>query len=68
MTQQTIIINRLKKGWCNSLQAVADCYCLKLSTRVNELRFLNKIYDLGYRLDRKENKATGYVSYRLTKM
>ncbi len=43
MTQQNKLIKRLRKGWLNSLDAVYECDCLKLTTRVNEVAFLLKI-------------------------
>ena len=66
-TQQVRIIERLKKGWCNSLEAVADCGCIKLTTRVNEPKFQLAIYAIGLKLERKEIEGTRYVSYRLVK-
>jgi len=52
-TQQNKLIKRLRKGWLNSLQAVYECDCLKLTTRVNEVAFLLKINALGLKLVRK---------------
>ncbi len=67
MTQQNKLIKRLRKGWLNSLQAVYECGCLKLTTRVNEVAFLLKINSLGLKLERKVASQTRYVSYRLVK-
>ena len=67
MTQQNKLIKRLRKGWLNSLDAVYDCGCLKLTTRVNEPNFLIKINALGLKLERKVASETRYVSYRLVK-
>ena len=67
MTQQNKLIKRLRKGWLNSLQAVYECGCLKLTTRVNEPNFLLKINALGLKLERKVASQTRYVSYRLVK-
>ena len=47
MTQQNKLIKRLRKGWLTSLDAVYECDCLKLTTRVNEVAFLLKINALG---------------------
>jgi hypothetical protein len=66
-TQQNKLIKRLRKGWLNSLQAVYECDCLKLTTRVNEAAFLLKINSLGLKLERKVASETRYVSYRLVK-
>jgi len=66
-TQQNKLIKRLRKGWLNSLDAVNDCGCLKLTTRVNEVAFLLKINSLGLKLERKVASETRYVSYRLIK-
>jgi len=66
MTQQQLLIKRLKKGWLDSLQAVQDCRCLKLTTRVNEPEFMAKIAALGLKLQRKV-KNDRYVQYRLVK-
>ena len=67
MTQQNKLIKRLRKGWLNSLDAVYECDCIKLSTRVNEVAFLLKINELGLKLERKVASQTRYVSYRLVK-
>jgi len=67
MTQQNKLIKRLRKGWLNSLDAVYECGCLKLTTRVNEVAFLLKINALGLKLERKVASQTRYVSYRLVK-
>ena len=67
LTQQNKLIKRLRKGWLNSLQAVYECDCLKLTTRVNEPNFLLKINALGLKLERKVASGTRYVSYRLVK-
>ena len=67
LTQQNKLIKRLRKGWLNSLQAVYECDCLKLTTRVNEVAFLLKINELGLKLERKVASETRYVSYRLVK-
>ena len=67
MTQQNKLIKRLRKGWLNSLQAVYECGCLKLTTRVNEVAFLLKINALGLKLERKVASQTRYASYRLVK-
>ena len=66
-TQQNKLIKRLRKGWLNSLDAVYDCGCLKLTTRANEPNFLLKINALGLKLERKVASGTRYVSYRLVK-
>ena len=66
-TQRNKLINRLRKGWLNSLQAVYECGCLKLTTRVNEVAFLLKINALGLKLERKVASQTRYVSYKLVK-
>lgn len=66
-TQQNKLIKRLRKGWLNSLQAVYECDCLKLTTRANEPNFLLKINALGLKLERKVASGTRYVSYRLVK-
>ena len=66
-TQQNKLIKRLRKGWLNSLDAVYECGCLKLTTRVNEAAFLQKINALGLKLERKVASGTRYVSYRLVK-
>ncbi len=65
MTQQNKLIKRLRKGWLNSAQAFYDCGCLKLTTRVNEPKFLSKIQALGLKLDRKVDSRTRYVSYKV---
>ena len=67
LTQQNKLIKRLRKGWLNSLDAVYDCGCLKLTTRANEPNFLLKINALGLKLERKVASGTRYVSYRLVK-
>ena len=67
LTQQNKLIKRLRKGWLNSLDAVYECGCLKLTTRVNEVAFLLKINELGLKLERKVASETRYVSYRLVK-
>ena len=66
-TQQNKLIKRLREGWLNSLDAVYECGCLKLTTRVNEVAFLLKINALGLKLERKVASETRYVSYRLVK-
>ena len=66
-TQQNKLIKRLRKGWLNSLQAVYECDCLKLTTRVNEVAFLLKINALGLKLERKVASGTRYVHYKLVK-
>ena len=67
LTQQNKLIKRLRKGWLNSLDAVYEGGCLKLTTRVNEVAFLLKINELGLKLERKVASETRYVSYRLVK-
>ena len=67
-TQRELIIARLKRGWTNSLQAVTDCACIKLTTRVNEPDFIAHVTALGYAIERKEDGKTRYVSYRLRKV
>lgn len=67
MNQQQRLIKRLRKGWLNSLDAVYECDCIKLSTRVNEVAFLLKINALGLKLERKVASETRYVSYKLVK-
>lgn len=67
ITQQEVLIKRLRRGWLNSLQAVQDCACLKLTTRVNEPDFIAKVLGMGYRIERKEANKTRYVSYRIVK-
>jgi hypothetical protein len=37
-TQRTLIIKRLKAGWCTGLDAVFSTGSMKLATRVSELR------------------------------
>ena len=66
-TQQNKLIKRLRKGWLNSLDAVYECGCLKLTTRVNEVAFLLKINALGLKLERKVASETRYVHYKLVK-
>ena len=67
MTQHNKLIKRLRKGWLTSLDAVYECDCLKLTTRVNEVAFLLKINALGLKLERKVASETRYVSYKLVK-
>ena len=67
-TQRELIISRLKRGWTDSLQAVKDCGCIKLTTRVNEADFIAHVAALGYVIERKEDGKTRYVSYRLKKV
>lgn len=67
MTQQNKLIKRLRKGWLTSLDAVYECGCIKLTTRVNEVAFLLKINELGLKLERKVASGTRYVHYRLVK-
>ena len=67
LTQQNTLLTRLRKGWLNSLQAVYECGCIKLTTRANEPNFLLKINALGLKLERKVASETRYVSYRLVK-
>ena len=67
LTQQNKLIKRLRKGWLNSLDAVYECGCIKLTTRVNEAAFLLKINALGLKLERKVASQTRYDSYRLVK-
>ena len=38
LNQRQTILKRLRRGWCTGLQAVYDCGCLKLATRVSEFR------------------------------
>ena len=64
-TQREVLFARLKRGWLNSLQAATECSCLKLTTRVNERDFIMYAAIHGYKIERKRNKGTRYVSYRL---
>lgn len=63
MNQQSLIIKRLRKGWCTGLQAVHDCNTLKLATRVSELR------KAGYTVPDKWVEVNGkrFKAYRLVK-
>jgi hypothetical protein len=65
VTQQQLLIDRLLTGWLDSLQAVTDCKCLKLTTRVNEPAFLHKIDDLGFVLLKRHKECGKYVEYKL---
>lgn len=65
VSQQTKLIKRLQRGWLNSLQAVYECQCIKLTTRVNEPAFLDKVSALGKKIIKKKNADTGYVSYKI---
>ena len=67
MTQQEKLIARLKKGWLDSKQALIECDCLKLTTRVNEPDFVEKVRLMGLTIERKVKDNTRYVQYRITR-
>jgi len=62
-TQHSLIIKRLRKGWCTGLQALYDTGSMKLATRVSELR------RDGYTVQDKwvEHNGKRFKSYRIAK-
>ena len=38
MTQQELVLKRLRKGWTTALDALKDCGCMRLAARVLEMR------------------------------
>ena len=38
MTQNEMLIKRLRRGWTTSLDALKDCGCMRLAARVLEYR------------------------------
>ena len=61
MSQQTKIINMLKKGWKSPLDALYECGSMKLSTRVGELR------QAGFVIQSKWHESKKYKIYRIVK-
>lgn len=70
MTQQDLLIERLQQGWLDSWQCANDCKCLKLTTRVNEIKFLKKIQGMGFVLIQRQKikYGTRYVEYKLERV
>jgi hypothetical protein len=61
LTQQQLIIARLKQGWTSPLDALYDCGTMKLSTRVGELKWKgHSIIDVWH-------ESRKYKLYRMAK-
>ena len=43
MTQHTLILKRLRKGWATPLDILKDCGSMKASTRIGELRMAGHV-------------------------
>ncbi len=61
MTQQTLILNRLKKGWTSPLDALKAAGTMKLASRVSELR------RAGYVILDKWAEGKKFKLYRIAK-
>lgn len=63
MTQQKLVLNRLKKGWTTALDALSECGCMRLAARVQEFRADGyKVTDKWVELNGKRFKAYKVVA------
>lgn len=63
MTQQKLVLQRLKKGWTTALDALSECGCMRLAARVQEFREAGyKVTDKWVELNGKRFKAYKVVA------
>lgn len=61
MTQPKIVLQRIKRGWYSTVDAVTKDYILRLSARICELRAD------GYNIKSRLVKGKKWSEYKITK-